>query len=223
MRAYFFIFLFLFGSLSAISQSIPTVRIYKQLWAEKNLSVSKFQNGDDIPEAKTKQEWISAFENKRPAWCSYRNSSKNDSVFGKIYNWYAISDSRGICPPGFLIPTPQDWYILQYNLNMDTATGNPFIAAAKRMKSKTGWFENGNGPNYSRLNCKPGGVRLNDGSFTGYGRQIGYWSILPESIDTPTSTHAYRTPYYLVEFHAIDLIVSEDPEMNGFYVRCIRQ
>ena len=34
------------------------------------------------------------------------------------------------------------------------------------------------------LNCKPGGVRLNDGSFTGYGRQIGYWSILPESIDT---------------------------------------
>ena len=86
---------------------------------------------------------------------------------------------------------------------MDTATGNPFIAAAKRMKSKTGWFENGNGTNYSRLNCKPGGVRLNDGSFTGYGRQIGYWSILPESIDTPTSTHAYRTPYYLVEFHAI--------------------
>ena len=69
---------------------------------KKNLSVSKFQNGDDIPEAKTKQEWINAFENKRPAWCSYRNSSKNDSVFGKIYNWYTISDSRGICPPGFL-------------------------------------------------------------------------------------------------------------------------
>ena len=209
--------------MSFFSQDLKSVRIYKQLWAGSNLSVSRFQNGDEIPEAKTKQEWMSYFRRKKPAWCSYRNSSKNDSVYGKIYNWYAISDSRGICPPGYRIPTPTDWYVLQYNLNMDTTTGFEFIAAATRMKSRTGWFENGNGTNESNLNCHPAGIRLNDGSFTGYGRQVGYWSILPESIMKPISTHAYRTPYYLLEFHAIDLIISENPEMNGFYVRCIRQ
>ncbi len=222
MRFLLFIACFYFSGF-LFSQDLKPIRIYKQIWAGKNLSVSKFQNGDEIFEAKTKEQWINAFENKKPAWCSYRNSSKNDSVYGKIYNWYAISDVREISPSGYRIPTPVDWYVLQYNLNIDTSTGFEFIAAARKMKSSTGWFENGNGTNNHDFNCAPAGVRLNDGTFTGYGRQVGYWSIMPESLVKPISTHAYRTPYYLLEFHALDLVISDNSEMNGFYVRCIRQ
>ena len=98
-----------------------TVTIGNQVWMTKNLDVDKFRNGDPIPEAKTEEEWLKAGESEEPAWCYYRNDPKNDfgEKYGKLYNWYALNDPRGLAPEGFHIPSSEEWEILEFSIGRD--------------------------------------------------------------------------------------------------------
>lgn len=89
-----------------------TVTIGSQVWMTSNLDVSTFRNGEPIPEAKNSQEWIDKCKNKQSAFCYYNFDSKMGIIFGKLYNYYAISDSRGLAPIGFSVPTKDDWVTL---------------------------------------------------------------------------------------------------------------
>jgi uncharacterized protein (TIGR02145 family) len=89
---------FLLSDLSVVAQK--EVKIGKQVWMYENLNVDKFRNGDPIPEVKTREEWLKAGENKQPAWCYFENDPANGKKIGKIYNFYAVTDSRGISPKG---------------------------------------------------------------------------------------------------------------------------
>lgn len=82
-----------------------TVTIGNQVWMAENLNVDKFRNGDLILQAKTEEEWKKAGENKHPAWCYFDNDTANDAKYGKLYNWYAVNDPRGLAPAGWHIPT----------------------------------------------------------------------------------------------------------------------
>jgi uncharacterized protein (TIGR02145 family) len=86
-----------------------TVKIGTQVWMTKNLDVTKFQNGDPIPEAKTIDEWRIAGENQKPAWCYYNNDSSNGTKYGILYNWYAVTDKRLLAPEGWRIPVYNDF------------------------------------------------------------------------------------------------------------------
>ena len=66
----------------------------------RNLDVTTFRNLDRIMEAKTDEEWIKAGEQGIPAWCYYNNDPANNELFGKLYNWYAVNDKRGLAPEG---------------------------------------------------------------------------------------------------------------------------
>jgi hypothetical protein len=70
-----------------------------------NLDVTSFRNLDPIMEAKTDEEWIKAGEQGIPAWCYYENDEKHNARFGKLYNWHAVNDKRGLAPEGYRIPT----------------------------------------------------------------------------------------------------------------------
>ena len=118
------------------------IKIGQQVWTTENLNVDKFRNGEIIPEAKTAAEWHKAGENKQAAWCYYNNDSSNGTKYGKLYNWYAVNDPRGLAPEGWHIPSDQEWTDLTNYL------GGVEQAGAK-MKSKEGWLENGNGTNES--------------------------------------------------------------------------
>ena len=100
-----FILLIGFGCISYAQ----TVTIGTQVWMTKNLDLATFRNGDPIPEAKTDEEWEKAGENKQPAWCYYDNDPANGAKYGKLYNWYAVIDSRGLAPVGYHIPSDADW------------------------------------------------------------------------------------------------------------------
>ena len=80
-----------------------------QVWMTSNLDVNKFRNGDPIPEVKSTEEWLKAAENKQPAWCYYDNNPANGSKYGKLYNWYAVSDPRRLAPFGYHIPSNEEW------------------------------------------------------------------------------------------------------------------
>jgi len=96
--------------------NIKTVKIGTQTWMAENLNVSTFRNGDPIPEAKTNEEWDRAGANKQPAWCYYNNDPRNGAKYGKLYNWFAINDPRGLAPEGWHVSNLDDWNILDlYN------------------------------------------------------------------------------------------------------------
>ena len=76
------------------------VKIGNQTWMKKNLDVSKFRNGDIVPEVRSQEEWSNAALENKPAWCYYNNDQANGVKYGKLYNWYAVNDPRGLAPEG---------------------------------------------------------------------------------------------------------------------------
>jgi uncharacterized protein (TIGR02145 family) len=147
----------------------PPVEIGKQTWTTQNLDVDQFRNGEKIPEAKTQKEWVSAVKTKKPVWCYYYNDPKNGIKSGKLYNWYAINDQRGLAPAGWHIPTDEEWSALVQFLGDDKNL-------ADKIKSNEGWKNNSNGQNTSGLSLIPGGYRYSNGFFDPSGSSAFYWS-----------------------------------------------
>jgi uncharacterized protein (TIGR02145 family) len=153
----------------AVAQTPNEVKIGTQVWMTKNLDVSKFRNGDLITEAKTEDEWKKAGDNKQPAWCYYDNNSANGAKYGKLYNWYAVSDARGLAPEGWHVPEDREWRVLIEFLGGEEVAG-------KKMKSKDGWKDFGNGTNESGFAGRPGSKRNDYGAFYDLGYGGCWWS-----------------------------------------------
>ncbi|MEY3342970.1 MAG: hypothetical protein RL090_654, partial [Bacteroidota bacterium] len=109
-----------------------SVQIGDQTWMTQNLDVDKFRNGDPIKEAKTKEEWLEAAKNREPAWCYHELNEKDGDQYGKLYNYYAVMDPRGLAPEGWHIPSAAEFRILVGHLGCDAAT---------KLKSKSGWSD----------------------------------------------------------------------------------
>ena len=75
-------------------------KIGNQIWTLKNLDVATYRNGDVIQQAKNGNDWGIAGVLKIGAWCYYDNDSSNGTTYGKLYNWYAVNDPRGLAPTG---------------------------------------------------------------------------------------------------------------------------
>jgi uncharacterized protein (TIGR02145 family) len=139
----------------AVAQTPNEVKIGTQVWMTKNLDVSKFRNGDPIPEAKNEAEWAAYCKAHEAAYCYWGYDPSNASMFGKLYNGYAVTDSRGLAPKGWHIPVDWEWSILIGDCGGIEVAGG-------RMKTKTGWPENGNGTNSSGLSIMPSGENKAD-------------------------------------------------------------
>ena len=148
------------------------VSIGKQVWMSENLNVNKFRNGDPIPETKTEEEWKKAGENGEPAWCYHKNNPDNGDRYGKLYNWYAVNDSRGLAPVGYHIPSDAEWTILTDYLDLGLGGS---MYTGYRMKSTSGWISL-NGDNESGFSGLPAGQRNSNGSFGGNGTSTRWWS-----------------------------------------------
>ena len=154
-------------SSSAFSQS--EVKIGNQVWMSMNLDVSTFRNGETIPQAKNDKEWLNATISRKAAFCYYKYDPKNGEKYGKLYNWYAVIDSRGLAPQGYHIPSAQEWDDLIVFL------GGSAIAGFK-LKSTSGWANNVGGDNSSGFNGLPGGLCLYEGNFFNRAEIGIFWS-----------------------------------------------
>lgn len=114
--------IFLFGVENRVGLSVRCIKdtLYKifesqsfladgQIWLKKNLNTDNFLNGDSILEAKSNDQWEKALNQREPAWCYFENNPENGNKFGKLYNWYAVIDPRGLAPSGWRIPTKSDF------------------------------------------------------------------------------------------------------------------
>ena len=147
---------------AATNSSIKSVKIGDQVWMAENLNVAKFRNGDLIPEAKTDEEWVK----DQPAWCYYENNAENGKKYGRLYNWWALTDPRGLAPEGWHIPTAAEWEKLGASLG-------GIAVAGPKLRNATGWQNNSN--NSTGFSALPGGLRYETGQFSEIGATGLWW------------------------------------------------
>ena len=155
-----------------IKQLKSDKQIGSQVWSAKNLDVTTYRNGDLIPEVQDNIAWVNLTTG---AWCYYDNDASNGIKYGKLYNWYAVNDPRGLAPNGYHIPTDDEWTKLTQYLGGEDEAG-------KKMKSASGWDSNFNGTNSSGFSGLPGGKSIN-GSFHSIGNGCYFWSSSEDNED----------------------------------------
>jgi uncharacterized protein (TIGR02145 family) len=178
------------------------IEIGSQIWMNTNLNVNQFNNGDIILEAKTKEEWDLAGSTSTPAYCYYENDENNGKIHGKLYNWFAFIDTRGVAPNGFKIPSREDFQNLINDLN-----GSGY--SAQKLKSKKYWISF-KGTNSSGFNSIPSGRRQL--SFTDLNKNVFYWSSSEEEIK-----------YAFAFWFATGSSFSSFNKSHGFSIRCIKK
>lgn len=197
---------------AAILISIPTfclsqsVKIGSQEWTSMNLDVSTFQNGDPIPEAKTAEEWSKASFNGKPAWCYYNNDPANGKKYGRMYNFWAVNDKRGLAPKGWHVASDKEWADAVASLGGDSL-------ALLKMSPAAQWIKNGN--NASGFNSSPCGWRASDGAFFEAGQKGVWWT---SSQCGPT----IQAVNYIMDSRKTVITSQLNSKGWGAYVRCIK-
>jgi uncharacterized protein (TIGR02145 family) len=189
-----------------LKEHADTVIIGTQIWTTKNLNVSTFQNGDTIFEAKSINEFEDAGNKKKPAWCYYNSDTSYKIEYGKLYNWYAVNDPRGLAPKGWHIPTINDWDTLTKFLGGEDVCG---IA----LRYTSGWPEGLNGNNKSGFCAIPGGEYMFN-EFSSI-KELGYWWASNRG-----GTGAGYARY--LNFNYESLQFAGFSSSAGFSVRCIK-
>jgi uncharacterized protein (TIGR02145 family) len=179
--------------------------IGSQVWMLKNLDVDHYRNGDSITEVKENDIWSKL---KTGAWCYFNNSDSLGKIYGKIYNWFAVDETRGLAPSGWHIASEDEWITLTLYL------GGKYVAGGKLKEiGTTHWNSPNEGAtNESGFTALPGSLRNFNGDF--YWNYQGDWWT---STEFSTSDAWFRTIYYydfsIDSYHYF--------KVASFSVRCI--
>ncbi len=194
-----------------------TVQIGEQCWFAENLRSENYDNGDAIPSNLGDSEWQNTTSGAVAVYGEdegcFNNSPDIDACdpaqsleeYGRLYNWHAVDDARGLCPSGWHVPTDGEWTLMTDELGGESIAGG-------EMKATYGWYNGGNGTNSSGFSGLPGDSRSDIGSglagFNGF-----WWSSSPDG-----SSAWYRSMSTLYESIYRDNL----NRFYGFSVRCVR-
>lgn len=185
-----------------------TVMIGTQVWLKQNLRVTHYNNGDLIPNITGSSEWAGTTSGAR---CYYNNDSASyDTVYGVLYNWYAVSDSRHLCPAGWHVSSNAEWQTAENYLAGSTVAGGKM-----KEEGTLHWLSPNTGAtNSSRFTGLPGGMRdpVNNNFRTIY--ENGLWWT-----STVSGQYAWST-YLWYLFAGVDH--NPAPKKFGLSVRCIQ-
>jgi len=182
----------------------------QQKWLACNLKVSHFRNGDPIMHAETIEEWLKAAQQGIPAWCYPGNDKRNDFKHGKLYNWYAVNDPRGLSPEGWNIPANSDWMQLVKSLNGNDVAGG-------RLKQPGDW-KSGSGTNSIGFSALPSGYRDGSGTFKDFGKSAGWWSV-SSPVDVKPTDEKY---YVRIKDRSSGVNYLPVARSFGLSVRCVK-
>lgn len=183
-----------------------TVQIGDQCWMKENLKVSTYRNGEAITTNLSNSQW----ENSTTGVYSiYNGLTQNDEIYGKLYNWSAVADSRGLCPTGWHVPTATEWNeLIEY-------LGGQGIAGGKMKEKGTAhWAEPNTGAtNQSGFTGLPGGLRGSSGEYFLLGERGGWW--------TSTEYDAYNAYIWDLSFDSAEIFRGLGKRV-GFSCRCLK-
>jgi len=194
-----------------------TIKIGDQWWMMENLQVTHYRNGDTIVNVTNNSEW-SALDSG--AWCAYDNEEDSVATYGRLYNWFAINDSRGLAPEGWHAPTDDELKQLEMYLGMDQVTADDEGARGDDEGNKlkelgtAHWSENAGANNESGFTALPGGYRNGTGSFTSKNSSAHLWSSTENGIDNGW----YRS----LHSNITNVHRGYQGKIFGFSVRCVK-
>lgn len=200
------------GGAACLIPQPPSVTICGKVWLLKNLDVDKYRNGDIIPKVTDPTTWINLTTG---AWCWFNNDSATyAAVYGKLYNWYAVNDPRGLAPFNWHVPSDSEWLALG-----NCVGGIPNAAKALKEAGTIHWFQNPvTVTNSSGFTAVPGGHRNEFGNFELINAIGFHWtSSLANPPFMPNTAHTYTL--YNNQPH---LERGSFPYNYGLSVRCIR-
>lgn len=177
-------------------------------WIIENLNVSHYRNGDAIPQVQDPTEWAKL---KTGAWCYYLNDSSYGTVFGKLYNWYAVNDPRGIAPQGWRVASKEDWIQLTDCLGSENLAGGKL----KQIGSSHWMSPNVGAVNTSGFTALPGGGRSSKGNFTMIDNLGIFWTSTNHDELQAWIRHLSYSNTYVVEFY--------NDKRNGFSLRAVKE
>ncbi|MFZ4591403.1 MAG: FISUMP domain-containing protein [Ignavibacteria bacterium] len=182
-----------------------SVKIGKQEWMSENLNVEHYRNGDIIPQVQDKYKWTNL---STGAWCYYNNDTENNKTFGKLYNWNAVNDPRGLAPEGWHIPSDDEWTELVNFLGGIEKAGNKLKAIAFRERVYKG------ATNESGFSALLVGYRLDYGDFFSVGNNCEFWTTSEEDNNNAR----------FIALNSIDAYVGRSTSYkdNGLSVRCVK-
>ena len=195
-----------------------TVKIGNQLWLKENLKVTKLNDGTPISNSNETQklaypDFIDIIEPR--AWV-YKEDPKNNEKYGKLYNWYAVNDPRGLAPVGWHIPTDAEWTALTTFLGFTDVAGGK-MKATGTLESGTGLWKspNASATNSSGFSALPGGYIADNGSGFFLIDRYGYWW-------STTEFGSLRAIARILNYTNGSITTLEFFKDNGFSVRCIK-
>jgi len=195
-----------------------TIQIGEQCWFAENLNTSKYNNGDDIPNIQDDGQWSDLNQDETGAWAYYNNDPDYSwggnfwsPIYTKLYNWYAVNDSRSLCPSGWHVPSHDEWIVLT-----DLLGGSG--VAGYSMKADYGWGGESSyqGSNSSGFSGLPGGYRTSDGDFNFWGSGY-FWSSSNYNIQNYDVAWHHGLNIGNNFFDSYDYLQS-----SGMSVRCLR-
>jgi uncharacterized protein (TIGR02145 family) len=182
------------------------VIIGKQTWLAENLRVTHYNNGDAIPNIISANEWQNL---EMGAWCNFNNDSRNAPVYGHLYNWFAVTDSRNLCPVGWHVPSTDEWNTL------DSVMGTE---ASSKLKANSTLWQNSQNTAIDKTGFKalPGGFfDILDG-FTSIGDEARWWTA------TCVPHVNGRGAYYRYVGNGEKLGKGSFNRVSGCSVRCVK-
>lgn len=183
-----------------------TVKIGQHVWMAENLRVSRYRNGDPVPEVKAGNSWAAQTSGARS---SYENDAENGKTYGMLYNWHAVNDARGLAPEGWHVATDREWQELAEALGGEQEAGGALKAPGKWGDPAS---ESGNGSGFEAL---PSGARRDaDGGFLMRGQFARFWTSTPASNGKALAR--------ALGFYDNALRGGEVGPKNGFAVRCVK-
>jgi uncharacterized protein (TIGR02145 family) len=165
--------------------------------------VSTYNDGTPIPQVTDTTAWANLTTG---AWCWYNNDSNYDSVYGKLYNWYAVNDPRGLAPIGFKIPAPSDFSTL------NTFLGNGISGGKLKQKGSDYWTNNIGATNSAGFYGRGTGRRTALGGFAQILAITFYW----------TTTGITLATSYVLQAPTTTFVPSSQALAQGFSIRCIK-
>ncbi len=188
-----------------------TITIGTQTWMAENLKTTRYRNGDPITYITDNYQWKNAYAG---AYCWYDNDLSNRAVYGALYNYFAVNDSRKIAPVGWHIPSKEEWTTLINYL------GGESVAGGKMKETGTTYWLNPNtdASNSSGFNALPGGYRQRGTGIFLYKGSNCFFRTSNEEFES-----GYDSSWHIMLLNQNSTITHSFAEKTyGFSVRCIK-